>query len=99
MSSIWPSWRLSRRCRGCSWSCATGSEEESDDRNRLAQSGADCRTSRLPVCRTFKAGVVSMTGPAWLQLVLFLAVLLGLVKVLGTYMARVYQGQRCGLDR
>ena len=34
-----------------------------------------------------------------LQIVLFLAVVLLLVKPLGLYMARVYQNQPCGLDR
>lgn len=34
-----------------------------------------------------------------LQLLLFLAVLLALVKPLGWFMARVYQGKPCGLDR
>jgi K+-transporting ATPase ATPase A chain len=40
-----------------------------------------------------------MTANAWIQLLLFLAVLLAAVKPLGWYMARVYQGQPCGLDR
>ena len=40
-----------------------------------------------------------MSINAWLQLVIFLGVLLALVKPLGWYMARVYQGQPCGLDR
>jgi K+-transporting ATPase ATPase A chain len=40
-----------------------------------------------------------MTTNAWIQLALFLIVLLALVKPLGWYMARVYQGQPCGLDR
>ena len=40
-----------------------------------------------------------MTTNAWIQLGLFLAVLLTLVKPLGWYMARVYQGQPCGVDR
>ncbi len=35
-----------------------------------------------------------MTGPTLLQLGLYLAVLLGLAKPLGAYMARVYQGER-----
>jgi K+-transporting ATPase ATPase A chain len=34
-----------------------------------------------------------------IQVVLFLAVLLSLVKPLGWYMARVYEGKPCGLDR
>jgi K+-transporting ATPase ATPase A chain len=43
-----------------------------------------------------------MTAPpvnAILQLLLYLAVLLALVKPLGWFMARVYQGKPCGLDR
>jgi K+-transporting ATPase ATPase A chain len=40
-----------------------------------------------------------MTANAWLQLALFLIVLLALVKPLGSYMARVYEGKTCGLDR
>jgi len=39
-----------------------------------------------------------MTTNAWIQVGLFLAVLLATVKPLGWYMARVYQGQPCGLD-
>ena len=40
-----------------------------------------------------------MTSIGILQLLLYLAVLLALVKPLGWYMARVYQGQPCGVDR
>ncbi|HEY7529542.1 MAG TPA: potassium-transporting ATPase subunit KdpA [Gemmatimonadota bacterium] len=40
-----------------------------------------------------------MTANGWLQLAFYLAVLLALVKPLGAYMARVYEGQRLGLDR
>ena len=40
-----------------------------------------------------------MTANAWIQLILFLVVVLACVKPLGWYMARVYQGQPCGLDR
>jgi K+-transporting ATPase ATPase A chain len=43
--------------------------------------------------------MVFMTGNAWIQLSLFLLILLAAVKPLGWYMARVYQGQPCGLDR
>jgi K+-transporting ATPase ATPase A chain len=39
-----------------------------------------------------------MTTNNWIQLGIYLAVLLALVKPLGWYMARVYQGQSCGLD-
>ncbi len=40
-----------------------------------------------------------MTVSAVLQLVLYLAVLIALTKPLGWFMARVYQGKPCGLDR
>jgi K+-transporting ATPase ATPase A chain len=40
-----------------------------------------------------------MTANILIQVGLFVAVLLALVKPLGWYMARVYQGERCGLDR
>ncbi len=40
-----------------------------------------------------------MTANGVLQIVLYLAVLLVLVKPLGTYMARVYEGKPIGLDR
>ncbi|MEX5215258.1 MAG: potassium-transporting ATPase subunit KdpA [Nitrospiraceae bacterium] len=39
-----------------------------------------------------------MTANGWLQIVAFFAVLVALVKPLGWYMARVYDGQPCGLD-
>jgi K+-transporting ATPase ATPase A chain len=35
----------------------------------------------------------------WLQLFLYVAVLVALVKPLGAFMARVYEGRPCGLDR
>ena len=40
-----------------------------------------------------------MTTNGVLQLVLYLVLLIGLAKPLGWYMARVYQGRACGLDR
>jgi K+-transporting ATPase ATPase A chain len=40
-----------------------------------------------------------MTLNNWLQLGIYLAVLLAAVKPLGWYMARVYQGQACGMER
>ncbi|MBI2807525.1 MAG: potassium-transporting ATPase subunit KdpA [Planctomycetes bacterium] len=40
-----------------------------------------------------------MNPNAWIQLAIYLIVLVALVKPLGWYMARVYQGQPCGLDR
>ncbi len=46
-----------------------------------------------------KAGVVRMTTNDWIQIVLYFGVLLALTKPLGVYMARVYEGKPCGLDR
>src|SRR6185436_3836045 len=40
-----------------------------------------------------------MSATAWLQLSTFLLVLLALVKPLGWYMARVYEGKPIGLDK
>jgi potassium-transporting ATPase potassium-binding subunit len=40
-----------------------------------------------------------MTANGVLQLVLYLVVLLALAKPLGAFMARVYEGRPCGLDR
>ena len=40
-----------------------------------------------------------MTTNDWIQLALYFGVLVALTKPLGAYMARVYQGQPCGLDR
>src|SRR5262245_1859987 len=40
-----------------------------------------------------------MTANATMQLALYLVVLIALVRPLGAYMARVYQGQPCGMDR
>ncbi len=40
-----------------------------------------------------------MTPNGILQIVLYLVVLVALVKPLGSYMAKVYEGERCGLDR
>src|SRR5262249_48773371 len=39
-----------------------------------------------------------MTAHGLLQIAVYLAVLLALVKPLGLYMARVYEGKPCGLD-
>ena len=36
---------------------------------------------------------------SWLQLILYLVILLALAKPLGSYMARVYQGEHTFLDR
>ena len=41
----------------------------------------------------------SMNANVWLQLILFLSVLLAFAKPLGAYMARVFAGEPCGLDR
>jgi K+-transporting ATPase ATPase A chain len=40
-----------------------------------------------------------MTASGWVQIGLFFGALLVVVKPLGWYMARVYEGQPCGLDR
>jgi potassium-transporting ATPase potassium-binding subunit len=40
-----------------------------------------------------------VTANGSLQIALYLVILLALAKPLGTYMARVYQGRPCGLDR
>lgn len=40
-----------------------------------------------------------MTANGWLQIGITLGLLLALAKPLGTYMARVYEGKPCGLDR
>jgi potassium-transporting ATPase potassium-binding subunit len=40
-----------------------------------------------------------MTTSGLIQLLLYLAVLVALIKPLGWYMARVYRGEPCGLDR
>ena len=40
-----------------------------------------------------------MTASGVLQIGLYLAALIALVKPLGWYMARVYEGKPCGLDR
>ena len=40
-----------------------------------------------------------MPENAWLQMLIYVAVLLALAKPLGAYMARVYEGKPCGLDR
>ena len=39
-----------------------------------------------------------MTASGWIQIIIYLVVLLALVKPLGGYMARVYQGERTFLD-
>ena len=40
-----------------------------------------------------------MTPNTWIQMGVFLLALLALVKPLGAFMARVYEGQPCGLDK
>ena len=45
-----------------------------------------------------ETGVVRMNINGWLQLILYLVVLLALAKPLGAFMARVYQGERTFLD-
>src|SRR5262245_66251037 len=40
-----------------------------------------------------------MTGNAFLQLVGYVVVFFSVARLLGAYMARVYEGRPCGLDR
>ena len=40
-----------------------------------------------------------MNANVWIQLILFVGVLVALAKPLGAYMARVFEGRPCGLDR
>jgi K+-transporting ATPase ATPase A chain len=40
-----------------------------------------------------------MTANSWITLLVYLGVLLALARSLGAWMARVYQGEPCGLDR
>ena len=49
---------------------------------------------RLSHTRTFETGVVRMNIYSWLQLIFYFVVLLALAKPLGSFMARVYQGER-----
>jgi potassium-transporting ATPase potassium-binding subunit len=59
--------------------------------HRLALAG-------LFVRGAFKAGEVLMTLTGWIQIAFYIIVLLLLVKPLGLYMARVYQGERTFLS-
>ncbi len=52
--------------------------------------------SRFGSCKT---GVVRMNIYSLIQIVLFMVILLALAKPLGSYMAKVYQGERTFLDR
>jgi K+-transporting ATPase ATPase A chain len=53
----------------------------------------------VPQRGPLETGVVHMTINAWAQLGFYFAVLVGLCKPLGWYMARVFEGKPCGLDR
>src|SRR5512146_111428 len=53
----------------------------------------------LPCGGAAETGVVRMNSYSWGQLVFYFVVLLALVKPLGAFMARVYQGERTLLDR
>src|SRR5262245_20977267 len=55
--------------------------------------------ARVPPVRPAEAGVVPVTANGLFQLLLYLLVLIALAKPLGWFMARVYQGKPCGLDR
>jgi K+-transporting ATPase ATPase A chain len=65
---------------------------------------SDCRHHRRWVAGLSRdgiseTGVVLMNLNSWLQLILYVLVLLWLAKPLGGYMAKVYQGERVALDR
>src|SRR5262249_42391720 len=53
----------------------------------------------LPHGRLTQTGVLLMTFNGYMQIVFYIVVLLALARPLGGYMARVYAGQRIGLDR
>src|ERR1051326_3574310 len=73
-----------------------GRDDGSDGTHRA---GGFSRAACLSHRGALEAGVVFMTANGWLQLGLYLVVLVALVKPLGWYMARVYEGEPCGLDR
>ncbi|HLP81212.1 MAG TPA: potassium-transporting ATPase subunit KdpA, partial [Nitrosomonas sp.] len=52
----------------------------------------------VPRARIIETGVVRMNIFSWIQLILYLAVLIALAKPLGSFMAKVYQGKRTFLD-
>src|SRR6185503_17712226 len=56
-----------------------------------------------PVCLSYiglaETGVVRMNLYSWIQIILYILVLLLLAKPLGSFMAKVYQGERTFLDR
>src|SRR5262245_10921242 len=49
--------------------------------------------------RAVETGVVFMTANVWIQVGIYVAVLVALVKPLGWYLARGFEGGPCGLDR
>src|SRR6185369_5083214 len=53
---------------------------------------------RLPRGRPAQAGEVLMSFASVVQIGLYFVVLLSLVKPLGAYMARVYEGRKTGLE-
>src|SRR4249919_249166 len=52
----------------------------------------------LPRDRSVVSGEVLMTANGYFQLVLYLVVLIALAKPLGTYMARIFEGQPAVLN-
>jgi hypothetical protein len=48
----------------------------------------------LPVCCVIETGEILMTISGWIQILLFFAVLILLVKPLGGYMAKVLEGEK-----
>src|SRR5262249_18605390 len=53
----------------------------------------------VPAGRAVHPGEVLMTQNGWFQLIFYVAVLIALAKPLGSYMARVYEGQPAFLNR
>src|SRR5512139_1479749 len=73
------------------WPQSCGSHRE---RHRHHQPAAGGRPCRLSLHRAAEAGEVPVSANGTLQILLFLAVLLLLVKPLGLFMARLYEGER-----
>ncbi len=73
--------------------------EVTDERDVRAERNCVGGATDLSHDRLAEGGVVLMTTNAIFQVLVFLVVLLALTKPLGWYMARVYEGKPCGLDR
>src|SRR4029434_10956385 len=70
----------------------------SHDRNVSHWRGCGAGVVSLPHGRLTQTGAILMTFNGYIQLGLYLVVLLALAKPLGGFMARVYMGQRTRLD-